>query len=417
LLRRVRAQDISSSPAARIPDEVTAGARQIVESVQAEGDTALRRCAEQFDGLAAGAPLIHDRETLNRALHSLPPAQKDLLERVAERIRRFALAQRASLTDLSLPIPGGTAGHEVSPLAAAGCYAPGGRHPLPSSVLMTAVTARAAGVPTVVVACPDPAPIVLAAAAVAGADLLLACGGAQAVAAMAYGTETLPACDVVVGPGNVWVTAAKLMVESAVRTDGAAGPSELVVVADGSCNPRIVAADLLAQAEHDPLARPILITLQNGVAEAVDEELTHQLPTLPTAETARQALAGGCVVQVGSPEEAVTICNRLAPEHLQWNATGGNPPAGLRFYGGLFLGEGAAEVLGDYGAGPNHVLPTGGAGRRRGGLWVGDFLAIRTWLRLDRPAEAQELLRDTENLARLEGLEGHARAAAMRLDR
>ena len=226
----------------------------------------------------------------------------------------------------------------------------------------------------------------------------------------------MPACDVVVGPGNVWVTAAKMAVEGQVRTDGAAGPSELVVVADAAADAALVAADLLAQAEHDPLARPVLVALDDDVIARVEVELERQLAVLPTAAVARAALAGGCAVRATDAAEAVALCNRLAPEHLQWNAGGGRPPAGLSAYGGLFLGAGAAEVLGDYGAGPNHVLPTGGAAHLRGGLWVGDFLAVRTWLRIDDPAAAQELVADAARLARLEGLEGHARAAALRLD-
>ena len=414
LLRLVEAAEVTGSPAAAIAPEVREGAARIVEEVRRGGDAVLRRCARQLDGLADDAPLIHDRAALDAALAACAPEVRALLLRVAARIRAFAEAQRRALVDVAVSLPGGSAGHRVMPLNAAGCYAPGGRHPLPSSVLMTAVTARTAGVGTVVVACPRPEPVVLAAAAAAVADLLLAAGGAQAVGALAWGTESVPACDAVVGPGNVWVTAAKLALEGRVRTDGAAGPSELVVVADAAADPAPVAADLLAQAEHDPLARPVLIALDDGVIEAVEAELVRQLAVLPTAAVARVSLAGGCAVRAADAVEAAGLCNRLAPEHLQWNADGGRAPAGLEAYGGLFLGAGAAEVLGDYGAGPNHVLPTGGAACLRGGLWVGDFLAVRTWLRIDDPAAARELVADAEQLARLEGLEGHARAAARR---
>jgi phosphoribosyl-ATP pyrophosphohydrolase/phosphoribosyl-AMP cyclohydrolase/histidinol dehydrogenase len=414
LLPRLPADRLAGSPAAAIPPAVTDGARRIVEEVGAGGDPVLRRFAEKYDGLPPGAPLVHDRARLDAALAACPADVRGLLERTSDRIGRFAAAQRASLRDLTVDVPGGRAGHTVQPLDAAGCYAPGGRHPLPSSVLMTAVTARVAGVGTVVVACPRPEPVVLAAAAVAGADLLLAAGGAQAVAALATGTASVPACAAVVGPGNVWVTAAKLEVAARVRTDGAAGPSELVVVADGAADPALVAADLLAQAEHDPLARPVLVATASGVIDAVRAELARQLDDLPTADVARRALAGGCAVRVASVAEAVAFCNRLAPEHLQWNAAGGEAPPGLTAYGALFLGEGAAEVLGDYGAGPNHVLPTGGAARLRGGLWVGDFLAVRTWLRLDDRAAAAGLADDARRMARIEGLEAHARAAGRR---
>lgn len=415
LLRRLTAGDVAGSPAAPIPAEVRSRAAAIVAQVRREGDTALRRLASELDGLAADAPLVYERAALAAALDACSSSTRGLLQRVAARIRAFAAAQRRALSDLVLPIPGGEAGHRIQPLTAAGCYAPGGRHPLPSSVLMTAVTARAAGVGTVVVACPRPEPVVLAAAAAAGADLLVAAGGAQAVGALAWGTASVPACDAVVGPGNVWVTAAKFAVEGHVRTDGAAGPSELVVVADGKTDPALAAADLLAQAEHDPLARPVLVALESGVIAAVESELTRQLADLPTAAVAREAIRGGCAVRVADADEAVALCNRLAPEHLQWCADDGEAPAGLRAYGGLFLGAGAAEVLGDYGAGPNHVLPTGGAARLRGGLWVGDFLAVRTWLRIDEPDAARELAADARDLAELEGLVGHARAAARRI--
>lgn len=414
ILKRVDASAVAGSPAAAIPPEILRGSEDIIAAVRSGGDDALRGFAHDLDGRPDGAPLIHDRAALRQALEACPADLRDLLERTADRIGSFAAAQRAAIRDVEVDIPGGRAGHRVMPLAAAGCYAPGGRHPLPSSVLMTAVTARAAGVPQVVVACPRPDPVVLAAASAAGADLLLAAGGAQAVAALAWGTASVPACEAVVGPGNQWVTAAKLAVEGRVRTDGAAGPSELVVVADAGSDPALVAADLLAQAEHDPLARPVLVALDDGVIEAVEDELATQLADLPTADVARRALDGGLAVRVPDPTAAVALCNRLAPEHLQWSATLGREPVGLAAYGGLFVGEGAAEVLGDYGAGPNHVLPTGGAARLRGGLWVGDFLAVRTWLRIDAPPAAAELADDASRLAELEGLPGHARAAARR---
>ncbi len=411
LLRRLEPHQVTGSPAAPIAPEVRATAAAIVGEVRDGGDTALRRRAEELDGLRPDAPLVHDRAALEAALAACPVNVAGLLQRTAARIGDFARAQRRCLTDLSVTVPGGSAGHRVVPVSAAGCYAPGGRYPLPSSVLMTAVTARAAGVATVVVACPRPELVVLAAAAAAGADLVLAAGGAQAVGALAWGTASVPACDVVVGPGNVWVTAAKLVVEDRVRTDGAAGPSELVVVADGTADPALVAADLLAQAEHDDLARPLLVTLDDGIIPAVEAALQRQIEDLPTAATARAALAGGAAVRVADVAAAVELCNRLAPEHLQWNANDGRAPVGLTAYGALFLGAGAAEVLGDYGAGPNHVLPTGGAARRRGGLWVGDFLAIRSWLRLEDVASTRALAADAAALAELEGLVGHARAA------
>ncbi|NDD31192.1 MAG: histidinol dehydrogenase, partial [Proteobacteria bacterium] len=281
-----------------------------------------------------------------------------------------------------------------------------------SSVIMTAVTARAAGVETVWVASPRPAPITLAAAAVAGADGFLAVGGAHAVAALAYGAEPVPACDAVVGPGNRWVTAAKQCVAGEVVIDMLAGPSELVVLADATADPRVVAADLLAQAEHDPDALPVLVTTDARLADAVDDALRSQLETLPTADTARPAVTNGFTVVVSTVDDAITVCDRLAPEHLEvMTADAAAVARRLRWYGGLFIGAGAAEVYGDYGAGPNHVLPTGGTARLSGGLSVLTFLRARTWLDLDDPTA---LAADAAALARLEGLEGHARSAEAR---
>ncbi|HVX89148.1 MAG TPA: histidinol dehydrogenase, partial [Gemmatimonadales bacterium] len=338
--------------------------------------------------------------------------ERAMLERTAERVRRFAEAQRATLTDLDTPIPGGRAGHTVAPVERAGCYAPGGRYPLPSSVLMTVIAARAAGVREVWVATPRPDPVLLAAAAVAGADGLFAVGGAQAIAALAYGAGPVPRCDLIVGPGNRWVTAAKRIVAGDVGIDMLAGPSELVVVADDAADPALVAADLLAQAEHDIDALPVLITPSEKLADAVDRTLCDQLTTLPTRATAEAALAGGYTVITPDLNEAFATADRIAPEHLQLSVADPDAAAAaIRHAGALFLGEGSAEVFGDYGAGPNHVLPTGGAARYTAGLSVFTFLRPRSWLRVDDPAL---LASDSAGLGRMEGLEAHARAAEAR---
>ena len=328
----------------------------------------------------------------------------------------FARAQRDALSDVDVTVPGGRAGHRVAAVERAGCYAPGGRFPLPSSVLMTAVTARTAGVSEVWVASPKPDDVTLAAASVAGADALLAVGGAQAIAALAYGAGPVPACDVVVGPGNRWVTAAKKLVAGRVGIDMLAGPSELVVLADDTADAVVVAADLLAQAEHDPDALPVLVTTDAALAIAVDAELERDLESLPTRPTAEAALANGFTVVVDDLDQAITVCDRLAPEHLQvLTADPQTVAERLNHWGGLFVGEMSAEVFGDYGVGPNHTLPTGGVARFKGGLSVLDFLRVRTWLRME-PGDATEgLARDAAALARLEGLEAHARAAECRL--
>jgi len=280
---------------------------------------------------------------------------------------------------------------------------------------MTAVTARAAGVPRVWVASPRPSPVTLAAAAVAGADGLLRVGGAQAIAALAFGAG-VPACDVIVGPGNRFVTAAKQLLAGTVGIDMLAGPSELLVVAGRDADAATVAADLLAQAEHDPDARALLACLDEATVRRVEAELGRQLEGLPTASIARAALGQSFAVVCSGMEQAIEVADALAPEHLELHGGEVEERAGdFGCHGALFVGRGAAEVAGDYGAGPNHVLPTGGGGRFRGGLSVLDFLRVQTWMESDDPGAAQELFEDAAALARLEGLEAHARAAELRL--
>jgi phosphoribosyl-ATP pyrophosphohydrolase/phosphoribosyl-AMP cyclohydrolase/histidinol dehydrogenase len=409
------------------PDEVKVGrhdpvdagtlaaAGAIVADVRAGGEAALRRQAERLGDIDPGAPLVLGPGELASALHALPEADRAVLQRTADRIRHFADAQRAALGGLTLPIPGGVAGHTVAPVDRAACYAPGGRFPLPSSVLMTVVTARVAGVREIWVASPRPAPITLAAAAIAGADAVLTVGGAQAIAALAFGAGQVPACDAIVGPGNRWVTAAKQLVAGRVAIDMLAGPSELVVLADATADPDIVAADLLAQAEHDPDAMPALISLDAALIDAVEAALHRQLATLPTGAIAREALRNGFAALARDLAEAIALCDRLAPEHLELHLADAPAVArSLRHYGGLFIGSGAAEVLGDYGAGPNHVLPTGHTARFTGGLSVLTFLRVRTYLQIDDPGAAELLASDAAHLARLEGLEAHARSADLR---
>ena len=392
-------------------------AAPIVGAVKARGEAALREYAERFSEVPPGGALFVERAALDRALAALPAGDRARLERVAGRIRAFAEAQRRALGAVTVAIPGGEAGHWIAPVERAGCYAPGGRYPLPSSVLMTAVTARAASVQAVWVASPRPSPMTLAAAALAGADGLLAAGGAHAIAALAYGAGPIAPCDVVVGPGNRYVTAAKQLIGGHVAIDMLAGPSELVVFADDSADPAMIAADLLAQAEHDPDAFPVLVTTDRALGERVDGELSRQLADLPTAEIARAALANGGVVYVSTIEEGIAACDALAPEHLELVARGSEAVAPrLSHYGALFMGARSAEVLGDYGAGPNHVLPTAGTARSGGGLSVYNFLRVRTWLRLDNPAGARQLTEDAVWFGRIEGHEAHARSAERRLD-
>jgi histidinol dehydrogenase len=392
-------------------------AAAILKEVKENGLEGLISCAVRLRDIETkDSKLFYDRNDLKAAFDNLSETDKGILTRTATRVKKFATAQRSALTEVTVDIPGGKAGHTVAPVAVAGCYAPGGRYPLPSSVIMTAVTARAAGVPTVWVASPRPAPATLAAAHVADADGLLAVGGAQAIGAFAYGVGPVTACDVIVGPGNKWVTAAKSLVSGICAIDMLAGPSEVLVIADETCNPSTVAADLLAQAEHDTEARPILVCTNEKIAHDVNKCVQERLATLPTAPTARVAVEKGFACICPDMDTAVAVSDIVGPEHLEIiTADSVGVSKKCNSYGAVFIGSISAEVLGDYGAGPNHVLPTSGTARYTGGLSVFTFLRIRTWMNIERKGDAQELVKDSVALARIEGLEGHARAAECRL--
>lgn len=393
-------------------------AAAILKEVRENGTAGLIDVAVRLRDIeSADAKLYYSRDDLKVAFDNLPEGERNVLLRTAERIKKFASAQRAAVTEMNLAIPGGSAGHFIAPIEVAGCYAPGGRYPLPSSVLMTACTARAAGVRTVYVASPRPAAATIAAAYVADADGLLAVGGAQAIGAMAYGIAPLGGrCDVIVGPGNKWVTAAKSLVSGICAIDMLAGPSEVLVIADETCDPDVVAADLLAQAEHDTEARPILLSPSQTVIDQVNAQVTKRLASLSTRDTASVAVQKGFAVLCADISQCCQLANLLGPEHLEVHTANAlDVSHSLNNYGAIFIGQISAEVLGDYGAGPNHVLPTSGTSRYSGGLSVFTFLRIRTYIHLTNKEDAQELVRDSVQLARMEGLEGHAQAAECRL--
>ena len=415
-LRRVAAADVGRARQPAVPPAIIPAVLEIIEAVRGGGEAVLREYAERHDGLEAGGALVRTPSEMEAALASLPASDREVLERAAGRIEHFARAQLESGGPVAVAVEGGMAGDSVVPVGVAGCYAPGGRFPLPSSVLMTAVTARVAGVREVWVASPRPSREVLAAGAVAGAVGLLGVGGAHAVAAMAYGVPPVPRCDVVVGPGNQWVTAAKLLLSGVVGIDLLAGPSELAVLTDEAGDPALIAADLLAQAEHDDAALPVLITTSAELVERVEDELARQLADLPTATTAMAGLKNGFAV-VAPEDEALRCCEELAPEHLQLHGSRAEAwERRLDTFGSVFVDESVAEVFGDYGAGPNHTLPTGGTARFTGGLSAFSFLRRPTWLRLEPGPERDLVARDAARLARMEGLEAHARAAEMRVD-
>jgi len=428
-------------------EPVDAGARraalEIVEAVRAEGAAAVRRFAGEFDGLGADESLVLGKEAMSAASERIDAEVRGALERAAGRIGAFAREQLASVRSFEMEIGGGVAGQTWRAMERAGCYAPGGRYPLPSSVLMTVCPARAAGVERVVLATPGVregtarGDVMLAAAGIAGADAVLRVGGAQAVAALAYGLGAggsgedvvlKEGVDVVVGPGNAYVTAAKQLVSGVVAIDMLAGPSELVVIADGEADAGTVAADLLAQAEHDPMASVTLISLDSGLVERVNAALSEQLEALPTRAVAEASVReNGRAVVVGSAAEAVALSDRLAPEHLEVMVGGAEESRalaeGVRHAGAVFIGEGAAEVFGDFGLGPNHTLPTGGTARSFAGLSVHTFLRARTHIRCggglgesDGSGRLDALaMADAVTLARVEGLEGHARSAERRM--
>uniref|UniRef100_A0A6T8G2Z7 Histidinol dehydrogenase n=1 Tax=Hemiselmis andersenii TaxID=464988 RepID=A0A6T8G2Z7_HEMAN len=418
-LRTLSIEEIPSDCSEPVDPKALEQARAIVDSIRKGGEEALKATATKFKDIKEGEAYTCTPAELKAAFDGLPKDQQGVLTRVAERISKFAAAQRGSIKDATTDIPGGQAGQTVSPVETAGCYAPGGRYPLPSSVLMTACTARAAGVKKVWVASPHPDQVTMAAAYVAKADGMLRVGGAQAVATLSQGIGPVPKCDIIVGPGNQWVTAAKSLVsQTGTAIDMLAGPSEVLVIGDDTADPATVGADLLAQAEHDVEARPILVSTSKQLIEAVNSELVKQLAAMPSPnrETATEACKKGFAVVASSVDDAIAVSDRIAPEHLEI-MTKHAMEVGMKckHYGGLFVGRYAAEVLGDYGVGPNHVLPTAGTARYTGGLSVHTFLRIRTWMRIDRQEDSQAVVQDSVALARLEGLEGHARAAEKRL--
>lgn len=409
------ADEWSLRPASQIDADFVEQVHRIVQRVEQGGRAAVEEFAKQWDGWDGVSSLLLGRAELVAAIERVSDEVRQLLERVHGRIQRFALAQRGTIGELELAIPGGAAGHRLLPIEQVGCYVPGGRYPLPSTALMTVTTARAAGCRRVVMATPKPDPVILAAAAIAGADEVLLVGGAQAVAALAIGFEGFDAVDLICGPGNRWVTAAKQWVVGRVGIDMLAGPSELVVVADDRADCRRVAFDLLAQAEHDRDARPFLVTSSRAVAVEVNRHLQSLISESPHRETICLSCVNGAAIVARDWEEVVRVVDRLAPEHLELHIENAVELASrFRNAGCVFIGGESAEVFGDYGIGPNHTLPTGGSSRYSSGLNVMTFMCWQTWLRLEQPIPP-ELIQDTMALADLEGLTHHRLAAQQRL--
>jgi histidinol dehydrogenase len=396
----------------------------ILADVQSRGDAAVLEYTKRFDGVDAAdmSALELSKAELKAALDSIPAAQRQALDAAARRIRSYHERQlEACGRSWSYRDEDGTLlGQKVTPLDRVGIYVPGGKAAYPSSVLMNAVPAKVAGVGEIIMVVPTPRgernALVLAAAAVAGVDRIFTVGGAQAVGALAYGTATIPAVDKITGPGNAYVASAKRRVFGKVGIDMIAGPSEILVLADGSTPPDWVAMDLFSQAEHDELAQSILLCSDAGYISRVKEAIDRLLPEMPRREVIRASLEGrGALILTRSMEEACEISNRIAPEHLEVSARDPHryEPL-LRHAGAIFLGAFTSESLGDYCAGPNHVLPTSGTCRFSSPLGVYDFQKRSSLIEVSE-AGAQALGPIAAELAYGEGLQAHARAAEMRL--
>ncbi|MBV8971107.1 MAG: histidinol dehydrogenase [Sphingomonadaceae bacterium] len=398
---------------------VAADVAAIIADVRARGDAALADYTRRFDRVDLAETGIEiDRAMITRARQMVTADVMGALELAADRIRSFHVEQRPTGHDAT-DAAGIRTGWRWRAVDAAGLYIPGGRAAYPSSVLMNAIPAKVAGVGRLVMVTPTPDgvvnPLVLAAADLAGVDAIYRIGGAQAVAALAYGTQTIAPVDVITGPGNAWVAEAKRQVFGVVGIDMIAGPSEVVVVADDAADPEWIAADLLAQAEHDVTAQSILITDSASLAEMVGTEVLRQLPDLATHETARASWqAHGTIIVVPTLADAVPLIDALAPEHLQLMLADPTPIFDrVRHAGSIFLGRGTPEAVGDYVAGPNHVLPTGRRARFSGGLGVTDFMKRTTFLDAGRGLSA--IGPAAVALATAEGLPAHARSVAIRL--
>lgn len=402
-------------------DGVNARVLEIIKAVRERGDAAVVELTQRFDALevASMADLILPRARLEQALERITPEQREALEIAAERVRNYHERQKQDSWTYT-EADGTVLGQKVTPLDRAGLYVPGGKASYPSSVLMNAIPAKVAGVPEVVMVVPTPRgevnELVLAAACIAGVDRVFTIGGAQAVAALAYGTESVPPVDKIVGPGNIYVATAKRHVFGKVGIDMIAGPSEILVVCDGQTDPDWIAMDLFSQAEHDEDAQSILVSPDAAFLDRVAESIARLLPTLERADIARTSIEGrGALIQVADMQQAIEVANRIAPEHLELSVA--EPEQWLpqiRHAGAIFMGRYTAEALGDYCAGPNHVLPTSGTARFSSPLGVYDFQKRSSIINCSAEG-ASTLGKVASVLARGESLTAHARSAEYRI--
>ena len=400
--------------------DVSETVQQIISKIQSNGDAALIEFTSKFDRLdvADASALEITKEELQKALAEINPAEREALEKSQQRIKQYAEHQKLQSWQFN-DDQGSLLGQKITPLDRVGIYVPGGTAAYPSSVLMNAVPAKVAGVSEIIMVAPTPDgkinSTVLAAAAIAGVDRVFKIGGAQAVAALAYGTETIPAVDKIVGPGNIYVATAKRMVFGKVGIDMVAGPSEVLVICDDSANPEWVAMDLFSQAEHDVLARATLISTSSEMLTKVESAMNVLLPKLERADIIRQSIETyGSMVQVESLQQAADISNQMAPEHLELSvADPENLLVHIKHAGAVFMGHHTPEVFGDYCAGPNHVLPTSATARFSSPLGVYDFQKRMTILNCSDNG-ASSLSKIASTLAHSEGLTAHAKSAEFR---
>lgn len=391
--------------------DVTACVKEIIEDVKANGDEAVRRYTKKFDNFDAENFEVTEEEAA-KAIESLNSEVLEAINFSIKNVEEFAKAQLGSVKNTVIQTEGAVLGHKIIPIEKVGCYIPGGNYPLPSTAIMTIVPARVAGVQEIIAVSPKAQSITIATAKLAGATKIYKVGGVQAVAGLAYGTETISPVDKIVGPGNKFVATAKKIVFGDCGIDFVAGPSEVLVVADSSANPKFVAADLLAQCEHDKDARAYLICFDEDFAKQVDEYAKEFLKELKTADIARIAYEKSTACIVSNIDEAVKIANKKAPEHLELCLSDvENHVDKFKNYGSLFIGNYSAEVFGDYVSGTNHTLPTNRAARYTGGLSIFDYIKIQTFQKIEN---AEKYARYASILAEQEGLLAHKLASDVR---
>ena len=400
----------------KIEFESISSVNDIINAVRKDGDNAVRKYAKKFgDGDLSAFKLTEDE--IKEAIKQVDEKTIETIKFAVKNVKEFAKAQLSSLKELEVEVNGNILGHKIIPIESVGCYIPGGNYPLPSSAIMTVVPAKVAGVKRVVAMSPKIQPVTVAAAYYAGADEIYRIGGVQAIAAMAYGTESIQKVNKIVGPGNKFVTSAKKQVYGECGIDFLAGPSEVLIIADETAKPEFVAADILAQCEHDKDARAFLICFSKEFAQKVDEKAKEYLKNLQTREIAEQSYNKSFAVVVRYLDEAVALSNKKAPEHLELcleNAE--NLINKFNNYGSLFIGNYSAEVFGDYVSGTNHTLPTNQVAKYSGGLSVFDYIKIQTY-QIIREKSIKETAINASYLAEKEGLFAHKLAADVRLEK